>query len=53
MIHLSSLRSQNNVILENSEASLIDLGDDVACLQFTSPNNAIGLDIISLLNQSL
>ncbi|WP_186819759.1 3-hydroxyacyl-CoA dehydrogenase/enoyl-CoA hydratase family protein [Priestia megaterium] len=53
VIHLSSLRSQNNVILENSGASLIDLGDDVACLQFTSPNNAIGLDIISLLNQSL
>jgi 3-hydroxyacyl-CoA dehydrogenase len=53
VIHLLSLRSQNNVILENSGASLIDLGDDVACLQFTSPNNAIGLDIISLLNQSL
>ncbi len=53
VIHLSSLRSQNNVILENSGASLIDLGDNVACLQFTSPNNAIGLDIISLLNQSL
>jgi 3-hydroxyacyl-CoA dehydrogenase len=53
VIHLSFLRSQNNVILENSGASLIDLGDDVACLQFTSPNNAIGLDIISLLNQSL
>ncbi|TYR80046.1 3-hydroxyacyl-CoA dehydrogenase [Priestia megaterium] len=53
VIHLSSLHKTNQVIKKNSGASLIDLGDDVACLQFTSPNNAIGLDIIQLLNESL
>ncbi|WP_226639159.1 3-hydroxyacyl-CoA dehydrogenase/enoyl-CoA hydratase family protein [Priestia flexa] len=53
IVHLSALKAQDKVIKKNSGASLIDLGDDVACLQFTSPNNAIGLDIIQLLNESL
>ncbi|MFC3886660.1 3-hydroxyacyl-CoA dehydrogenase NAD-binding domain-containing protein [Bacillus songklensis] len=50
VIHLKSLKEQNKVIKKNSGASLIDLGDDVACLEFTSPNNAIGLDIIQMIN---
>lgn len=33
------------VIYRNSGASLVDLGDGVACLEFHSPNNAIGGDI--------
>ncbi len=53
VIHLKKLRNQERVIKKNSGASLIDLGDDVACLQFTSPNNAIGLDIIQMINYSL
>jgi len=53
VVHLSALKAQDKVIKKNSGASLIDLGDDVACLQFTSPNNSIGLDIVQLLNESL
>lgn len=33
------------VIYRNPGASLVDLGDGVACLEFHSPNNAIGGDI--------
>jgi 3-hydroxyacyl-CoA dehydrogenase len=50
VIHLKSLKEQNKIIKKNSGTSLIDLGDDVACLEFTSPNNAIGLDIIQMIN---
>ncbi|HWO94890.1 MAG TPA: 3-hydroxyacyl-CoA dehydrogenase NAD-binding domain-containing protein [Bacillus sp. (in: firmicutes)] len=53
VIHLKSLKEQNKVIKKNSGACLIDLGDDVAGLEFTSPNNAIGLDIIQMINFAL
>jgi len=41
------------VVLSNPGASLIDLGDDVACLEFHSPNNAIGGDILTMIAQSV
>lgn len=42
-----------NVIRSNAGASLIDLGGDVACLEFHSPNNAIGADILTMINESV
>ncbi|MFU1793093.1 3-hydroxyacyl-CoA dehydrogenase/enoyl-CoA hydratase family protein [Paenibacillus azoreducens] len=53
VINLRSLKERNKVIKGNSGASLIDLGDDVVCLEFHSPNNAIGEDILSMITQSL
>lgn len=53
VIHLKALKEQNKIIKKNSGASLIDLGDNVAGLEFTSPNNAIGLDIIQMINFAL
>ncbi|QDP41897.1 3-hydroxyacyl-CoA dehydrogenase/enoyl-CoA hydratase family protein [Radiobacillus deserti] len=53
VIHLRSLKEQNKVITSNSGASLIDLGDGVACLEFHSPNNAIGADILLMIQQSM
>ncbi|WP_243387780.1 3-hydroxyacyl-CoA dehydrogenase/enoyl-CoA hydratase family protein [Bacillus kexueae] len=50
VIHIASLKEAKGVIKKNSGASLIDLGDDVALLEFHSPNNAIGLDIIQMIN---
>lgn len=52
-ISLRSLKEQNKVITSNPGASLIDLGDGVACLEFHSPNNAIGADILSMIRQSV
>ena len=52
-IHLKLYKEKQGVIKKNSGASLIDLGDDVALLEFHSPNNAIGLDIIQMLNFAL
>ncbi|AST06236.1 3-hydroxyacyl-CoA dehydrogenase [Anoxybacillus flavithermus] len=53
VIHISRLKEQKGVIKKNSGASLIDLGDDVALLEFHSPNNAIGFDIVQMINYAL
>lgn len=50
VINLKALKKQKGVIKKNSGASLIDLGDGVALLEFHSQNNAIGLDIIQMIN---
>ena len=52
-ISLAALKEEGRVIKQNAGASLIDLGDGVALLEFHSPNNAIGADILSMLKISL
>lgn len=52
-ISLRALKESGGTIIANSGASLVDLGDGVACLEFHSPNNAIGSDILSLISQSV
>ncbi|MFF2483135.1 3-hydroxyacyl-CoA dehydrogenase NAD-binding domain-containing protein [Paenibacillus sp. NPDC058071] len=51
-ISLVALKDAGRTVLRTGGASLIDLGDDVACLEFHSPNNAIGGDILSAIRQS-
>ncbi|MDZ5713581.1 3-hydroxyacyl-CoA dehydrogenase/enoyl-CoA hydratase family protein [Jeotgalibacillus haloalkalitolerans] len=53
VINLKRLKKKNGVIKKNSGASLIDLGDGVALLEFTSPNNAIGMDITQMINYAV
>jgi 3-hydroxyacyl-CoA dehydrogenase len=50
---LKSLTDQNKVIKKNASASLIDLGDGVACLEFHSKMNAIGADTVSMMNYAV
>ncbi|NWL86750.1 3-hydroxyacyl-CoA dehydrogenase [Paenibacillus sp. 79R4] len=52
IISLRDLKEQKQVLRSNTGASLLDLGDGVACLEFHSPNNAIGEDILSMITQS-
>ncbi|MFY0543998.1 3-hydroxyacyl-CoA dehydrogenase/enoyl-CoA hydratase family protein [Brevibacillus sp. H7] len=47
-INLAALKEQGKLIKKNSGASLIDLGDGVACLEFTSPHNALGMDVLQM-----
>ncbi|WP_047979615.1 3-hydroxyacyl-CoA dehydrogenase/enoyl-CoA hydratase family protein [Ornithinibacillus contaminans] len=49
-INLKRLKDANGVIKKNTGASLIDIGDDVALLEFHSKSNAIGLDIMQMVN---
>lgn len=50
VIDLKRYKKKHGVIKSNSGASLIDLGDGIALLEFHSKSNAIGLDIIQMLN---
>ncbi|MEH7104523.1 3-hydroxyacyl-CoA dehydrogenase NAD-binding domain-containing protein, partial [Bacillus velezensis] len=52
-ISLQTLKETKGVITKNSGASLIDLGDDVALLEFHTKSNAIGLDIIQMIDNAL
>ncbi len=50
VIDLKKVKKQKGVIKKNSGASLVDIGDGVALLEFHSPSNAIGMDIVQMLN---
>jgi 3-hydroxyacyl-CoA dehydrogenase len=47
-INLAALKEQGKLIKKNAGAALIDLGDGVACLEFTSPHNALGMDVLQM-----
>ncbi|MYL49046.1 3-hydroxyacyl-CoA dehydrogenase [Halobacillus litoralis] len=53
VINLKRLKEEREVIKKNAGASLIDLGDGVAGLEFHSRSNAIGLDIIQMINYAI
>ena len=46
-------KKSNGVVKKNSGASLVDIGDGVACIEFHSKMNSLGADIVSLILQSL
>ncbi|MDW7675989.1 MAG: enoyl-CoA hydratase/isomerase family protein, partial [Bacillota bacterium] len=46
-------KEMNKVVLSNPGAALVDIGDGVYCLEFTSPNNSIGGDLVSMVLQSV
>ncbi len=49
-INLEIVKETNGIIKKNPGASLIDLGDGVACLEFHSKMNAIGGDTVQMMN---
>ena len=52
-IDLKRYKKQHGVIKTNSGASLIDIGDGMLLLEFHSKSNAIGLDIIQMINYAI
>lgn len=53
VIFLPDLKEQRRVVKSNAGASLVDLGDGVACLEFHSKSNAIGSDIVEMIRYSV
>jgi len=53
VIQLNLLKKQQGIMKGNDGASLIDLGDGVALLEFHSPHNAIGLDILQMIDSAI
>jgi 3-hydroxyacyl-CoA dehydrogenase len=50
---LKSIKDRTDTIKKNAGASLIDIGDGVACLEFHSKMNAIGGDTLQMLKFAL
>ncbi len=50
---LEDIKRQAEPLLKNASASLWDIGDGVACLEFTSKSNSLDEAIIALLGKSL
>ncbi len=53
VLFLKRLKDQNRTVLSNPGASLVDLGDGVACLEFHSKMNAIGADAIQMIQSAM
>ncbi|HVF55755.1 MAG TPA: 3-hydroxyacyl-CoA dehydrogenase/enoyl-CoA hydratase family protein [Pyrinomonadaceae bacterium] len=53
VVVLKSVKDRTGVVKRNAGASLIDIGDGVACLEFHSKMNAIGGDTLQMVKQSL
>ena len=49
---IAKYRAANGVVRHNPGASLIDLGDGVACLELHSKKNAVGEDIVRLVTET-
>ena len=46
-------KKSRGIVKKNSGASLVDLGDGVACVEFHSKMNSLGGDILGLITQTL
>ena len=53
IILLPDRKERNKVVASNPGATLIDIGDGVACLEFHTKMNSVDADIIQMLNQSV
>ncbi len=52
IILLPSLKEREKLLAANNGASLIDMGDGVACLEFHSKMNTIGDDVVNMINNA-
>jgi len=50
---VSMFRKSHGVVRKNAGASLVDIGDGIACIELHSLKNAIGDDIVNLVTQVL
>jgi 3-hydroxyacyl-CoA dehydrogenase len=53
IVILKSLKDAGREVERNSGASLIDLGDGVACVEFHAKMNAIGAELIAMMHKGL
>lgn len=52
-IDLAAYKKKNGVLKQNAGASVIDFGDGVLLLEFTSKSNSLGMDTMQMLNYAI
>jgi 3-hydroxyacyl-CoA dehydrogenase len=53
LVSLPSIKASRGVVAKNAGASLIDIGDGIACIEFHSKMNSLGDDIVRFILQTL
>jgi len=53
VVSLTRAKRSGGVVKENPGASLIDIGDGIACIEFHTKMNALGADIVNFVRESL
>ena len=53
VVMLADIKQKASPLLKNASASLWDIGDGVACFEFTSKMNSLDNEMLKLLSQSV
>ncbi len=53
MVSIAAAKGNDKTVLENPSASLVDIGDDVFCLEFHTKMNAINAQIVDTIGEAL
>lgn len=53
VVNLADYKEEGKVVLKNSGASLVDIGDGVLCFEIHSPHQALGQDVMLLLDKAI
>jgi 3-hydroxyacyl-CoA dehydrogenase len=53
MMTLGKIKQANGVVDKNAGASLVDIGDGIACIEFHTKMNALGEDIVRFVQKTL
>ena len=53
MVTVAEVKRTNGVVEKNPGASLIDIGDGIACIEFHSKMNTLGEDIVTFVQRTL
>ncbi len=52
-VSIVAAKGNNKTVLENASASLVDIGDDVFCVEFHTKMNALDARIVDMIGQAL
>ncbi len=52
-LSIAAAKGNNKTVMENASASLVDIGDDVFCVEFHTKMNALNAEIIDFIAQGL
>ena len=53
MVSIAAAKGNNKTVLSNASASLVDIGDDVFCLEFHTKMNALNAEIVDTIGEAL
>ncbi|MBW2654281.1 MAG: enoyl-CoA hydratase/isomerase family protein [Deltaproteobacteria bacterium] len=53
MVSIAAAKGNNKTVMENNSASLVDIGDDVFCIEFHTKMNAINEEIVDSIGEAL